>query len=172
MFVKPLYILSFLFLFFSCKKEQEENTEAKEGQEKNQVFTEQDVAKLKYIEYALDPKTEETVTDWAEFMQIQDLIATIKKGDISYFKENEEAILLLIKELKVNVPESLNSASITARLLVLETKILKLESLANLLTTTKAELLEHIREFFVAHYTLVFQMNKKVEFDDRNIERP
>lgn len=172
MFVKPLYILSFLFLFFSCKKEQEENTEAKEGQEKNQVVTEQDIAKLKYIEYALDPKTEDVVADWAQFSQIDELVIDIKKGDISFFTESKESIPLLVRELKQNIPEALNSSSIIARLLVLETKILKLKSLANLSTTSKTELLDNIREFFVAYYTLIFQMNKNTEFDNRTIERP
>ncbi|MDA9775017.1 hypothetical protein N9B67_01725, partial [Algibacter sp.] len=85
---------------------------------------------------------------------------------------NEKAIKLLLKDLKQNVPEALNSSSIVARILVLETKLLILESLANLSTTAKEELLETIKEFFVSFYTLSFQMNKKVEFDNRSIEKP
>ena len=172
MLAKPLYILSFLFLFFSCKKTQENDINGEEEQKKTQFITEQDVAKLRYIEYALDSKTEEIVADWGEFIQIDELVVDIKKGDISFFTENKESIPLLVKELKQNIPESLNSSSIIARLLVLETKILKLRSLANLSTTTKTELLNNIKEFFVAYYTLTFQMNKKVEFDTRTIERP
>ena len=103
---------------------------------------------------------------------MDEVISNVKKGDLTFFNDNEKAIELLIKELKQNVPKSLNSSSIHARILVLETKVLKLESLANLSTTTKEELLETIKEFFVSFYTLCFQMNKKVEFDNRSIEKP
>lgn len=170
--IKTLVILSFLVLFSACKKTQETSTEDQIEQNKNQKITEQDVAKLKYVEYALDSKTEAIILDWADYTQIEDVIANIKKGDLTFFNDNEKAIKLLLRDFKQNIPASLNSSSIIARILVLETKILKLESLANLSTTSKAELLETIKEFFVSFYTLSFQMNKKVEFDNRSIEKP
>ncbi len=170
--IKTLVILSFLVLFSACKKTQDGPTEDQIEQNKSQEITEQDIAKLKYIEYALDSKTEDIIQDWAEYIQIEEVVNNIKKGDLIFFNDNDKAILLLLKELKQNVPESLNSSSIAARILVLETKVLKLESLANLPTTTKEELLETIKEFFVSFYTLSFQMNKKVEFDNRSIEKP
>lgn len=170
--IKTLVILSFLVLFSACKKSQEGSTEDQIEQNKSQEITEQDVAKLKYIEYALDIKTKDIIQDWVEYSQIEEVVGDIKKGDLTFFNDNEKAIKLLLKDLKQNVPEALNSSSIVARMLVLETKLLILESLANLSTTTKEELLETIKEFFVSFYTLSFQMNKKVEFDNRSIEKP
>ena len=170
--IKTLAILSFLVMFSSCKKTQDSSTVDQIEQNKSQDITEQDIAKLKYIEYAIDATTETAIQDWAEFAQMDEVISNVKKGDLTFFNDNEKAIELLIKELKQNVPKSLNSSSIHARILVLETKVLKLESLANLSTTTKEELLETIKEFFVSFYTLCFQMNKKVEFDNRSIEKP
>ena len=170
--IKTLVILSFLVLFSACKKSQEGSTEGQIEQNKSQEITEQDIAKLKYIEYALDSKTEDIIQDWVEYTQIEEVVGNIKKGDLTFFNDNKEAIKLLLKDLKLNVPEPLNSSSIVARVLVLETKILKLESLSNLSSTTKEELLETIKEFFVSFYTLSFQMNKKIEFDNRSIERP
>lgn len=172
MFAKPLYVLSFLLLFSACKKTQEIASEAQIEQTKSEEITELDVSKLKYIEYALDSKTEDIVADWDEYIQVQDLVADIKKGDLTFFDDSKETVKLLLRELKDNIPEEVSSSSITARVLVLETKILKLESLTNLSTTSKEELLETIKEFFVSFYTLSFQMNKKVEFDNRSIERP
>ncbi|PWH84121.1 hypothetical protein DIS18_06145 [Algibacter marinivivus] len=172
MFAKPLYILSFLLLFSACKKTQEITDETEIEQTKSQEITELDVSKLKYIEYALDSKTEDIIADWDEYIQVEDLVADIKKGDLTFFDDSKATVKLLLRELKDNIPEQVNSPSITARVLVLETKILKLESLTNLSTTSKEELLETIKEFFVSFYTLSFQMNKKVEFDNRSIERP
>ena len=172
MYTKTLVFLSFLILFSACKKTQEDATEDQNEQNKSEEITEQDVSKLKYIEYALDSSTDDIIIDWAEYGQIEEVVANIKKGDLSFFNDNEKAIQLLLKELKQNMPEPLKSKSISSRILVLETKFLKLESLANLSTTTKEELLETIKEFFVSFYTLSFQMNKKIEFDNRSIEKP
>lgn len=170
--IKTLIVLSFLILIFACKKTQEAIPEDQIEQNKNSEITEQDISKLKYIEYILDSKTENVVQDWAEYLQLENVILDIKKGDISFFKDNKKVIQLLLVELKQNIPNALNSESVLSRILVLETKLLKLESLSNLTTTSKEELLENIKEFLISFSNLTFQMNKKVEFDNRSIEKP
>jgi len=139
--IKVLLFLSVLILFSGCKKTQDASAENQTTPSNSQDITELDISKLKYIEYALDAKTEEIVVDWPEYIQIEEIIAKIKKGDLTYFKDNDKVIKLLIKELKENIPQPVESASILARIQVLETKILKLESLTNLTTTSKEELL-------------------------------
>lgn len=173
MYIKPLFVLSFLILFSSCKKTQEDATiKDQTEQNKSQEITEQDISKLKYVEYILDSKTLDIVQDWSEYVQLEEVIKNVKKADLTYFNDNEKAIQLQLKELKQNIPDNLKSESILSRLLVLETKLLKLESLSNLTTTSKEELLENIKEFLVSFSNLSFQMNKKVEFDNRSIEKP
>lgn len=170
--IKSLIILSFLVLFSACKKTQEVTTETQTEQDKSKEITEQDITKLRYVEYILDSKTEDIVKDWAEYLQLEGVFNNLKKGDLVFFIDNTKAIQLLLRDLKQNIPRPLNSESILSRILVLETKTYKLESLANLSTTSKKELLENIKEFFVSFSNLNFQMNKKTEFDSRDIEKP
>ena len=54
----------------------------------------------------------------------------------------------------------------------METKFLKLESLVNLSTTSKTELIANIQDFLIAFSNLNLQMNKKIENDNIIIERP
>lgn len=171
---KVLTILSLLVLFVSCKKTPETSFPDvdKIDNQNSQEITEADVSKLKYIDYTLDVKTEDAIKDWKEYTQLQDIISNIKRGDLSFFNDNEEQVKILIKDLKDNMPKQVKSPSVSARLLVWETKILKLESLSNLSTTSKDELLDVIKEFLVACSNVNFQMNKKVEFDSRTIEKP
>lgn len=172
MYIKPLIVLSFLIVFASCKKTQENIKENQTEQNKTEDITEQDVAKLKYVEYILDSKTIEIVEDWPEYLQLEEVVTNIKKGDLTYFKDNEKVVKLLTRELKSNIPNSLKSESILSRVLVLNTKLLQLESLSNLTTTSKEELLQTIKEFLVSFSNLSFQMNKKIEFDNRTIIKP
>jgi hypothetical protein len=169
---KILTLLSLLLLFSGCKKNVKNKDAESIEQNNSQGISEKDIEDLDYIEYALDKKTDTIIQDWSEYIQIHDLVNNVKVGDLSFFNDNEKAIKLLLKELKTKIPEAIKSASIEARLLVVETKLYKLESLSNLSTTSKEELLGTIKEFLVAFSNLNLQMNKKVEFDTRVIERP
>ena len=91
---------------------------------------------------------------------------------MSYFKDNNEAITKLVKELKEKIPDTLNTPSVDARITSLETKIYKLESLYNLSTTSKDELSLLIKEFLESVSNLNLQMNKKLEKDSQIIETP
>ena len=173
MHIKSLFILSFLLVLCACKKTQESNNELQNKEStQNKNITDQDIAKLKYVEYILDAKIEKIVQDWPEYIQLEDIIINAKKGDLEFFNDNKKVIQLLLKDLKKNVPKALHYESILSRLLVLETRLLKLESLLNLTTTTKEETLENIKDFLEAFSNLNFQINKKVEFNNRVIERP
>ncbi|WP_298531555.1 hypothetical protein [uncultured Algibacter sp.] len=169
---KILTLLSLILLFSSCKKNAENNKVAPLKEGNAQGISERNIMDLDYIEYALDQKVDTIVQDWDEYTQIQDVIDEVKTTDLSFFNDNEKAIKLLLKDLKVNIPEPLKAASIEARLLVVETKLYKLESLSNLSSTSKEELLSTIEEFLVAFSNLNLQMNKKIEFDTRVIEKP
>lgn len=170
--INILIVVSLFILCFSCKKTQDNTSTDTIEQNKDQEITEKDIANINYTEYALDSKTEDVIQNWAEYLQLQDIILNIKKGDLSFFNDNKDVIKLLLKELKSNIPKQVSSPSITARILVLETKLYKLESLSNLSTTSKEELIGTINEFFVSFSNLNLQMNKQIEFDNRSIEKP
>lgn len=167
-----LTLLVFLAFFSSCKDTQEQqNTETVETNQ-NRNLTEQDLAKLKYTDYILDEKAESLIKNSGEFVQLQELIRNIKQGDLSFFETSKENQKDLFKNLRQTLPSTLNTESVLARILVLETKFHQLESLSNLSTTTKAELLKTVKEFLVAYSNLNLQMNKKMEFDSQTIEKP
>ncbi|KJD31299.1 hypothetical protein PK35_15830 [Tamlana nanhaiensis] len=170
---KGFVILSVIVVFFSCKKEAAITKDSEQEKKvSTQLVSEQEVAKLKYIEYALDAKTKEAIKDWKPYFELQDVINKVKLGDLGYFVAEENEVDLLLKNLEKTIPKAVNSASITARMLVLKTTMLKLKSLANLDNTKTDDLLLAIKENFTAFSNVNFQMNKKIEFDSRDIERP
>ncbi|OEK09465.1 hypothetical protein A8C32_12170 [Flavivirga aquatica] len=168
MSAKILSVFCLLVLSFSCKKAQENVIE----ENKSESVAEHDFSKFKYIDYALDEKTEKALEDWQEYFQLQDIITNVKKGDLSFFEDNKVEVKLFLKKLKESIPEKVNASSIFARILVLETKFYKLESLYNLSTTNNEELSSAVKEFLVSFSNLNLQMNKKIEFDNRTISKP
>lgn len=170
--IKILSILSIFILIFSCKKTQDDNLTDENKDNASQKLSESDISKMDYTDFVLDERTEQAIEDWEEYEQLQDIISNVKKGDLSFFRNNEDAVKALLKDIKTNIPMAVNTPETLARIQVLETKIYKLESLSNLTSTLKDELNSTIKEFFISVSNLNFQMNKKLEKENQNIVRP
>lgn len=164
--------LCILVILLSCKKQPEETEQVVEKPKESKTIKAKDIAKLKYTDYILDSRAGDSISTWNEYKQFETIVTNVKKGDLSFFMTNDKAVKELIVNLKQNIPTEVNNEAIMARLTALETKVLKLESLANLSTTSKEELLANIKDFLVAFSNLNLQMNKKIENDNIVIERP
>ncbi|WP_142784827.1 hypothetical protein [Changchengzhania lutea] len=167
-----LTILIVLMSFTACKKNSKANIGTKDESINSQEVMKSDLEKLKFVEYVLDLKTELAIQDWQDYYQLNDVIINVKKGDLSFFNDNNDAILLLLKNLKDNIPDQVNTDATLARIAALETKLFKLQSLSNLQTTTQKKLKTTIEEFLETFSNLNFQMNKKLEKDNQQIEKP
>jgi len=172
--MKPVLLSTFfiILVLFSCNQNKENDTNNSTKDTVLTKITESDISKLKYLEFSLDSKTQRIIEKWEEYLELELIVAKIKKGDLSYLKDNNEVITNFIKDLKNTIPDTINTPSVEARITALETKLYKLESLYNLTTTSKEGLKLTIKEFLEAVSNLNLQMNKKLEKDSRNIEKP
>ncbi|PKQ44972.1 hypothetical protein CSW08_10170 [Confluentibacter flavum] len=158
----------------SCKKTTQTSSEnSDDATNKSQVITEKDISKLNYLDFAIDDRVEPIIGSWQEFNQLENIIENTKKGDLSYFKTDAKKNLqALFRDIRETIPDTINTPAILARITVLETKLYKTESLSNLSTTKKQELLNTLEELLVSFSNLSFQLNKKMENDSQNIEKP
>ncbi|MCL5127479.1 hypothetical protein [Algibacter sp. L4_22] len=169
---KILIVLSILLLFSACKKVQDTEVETQTEETTSQDLSEKNIAKLKYIEYALDAKTQKAIQDWQEYFQLETVINNVKKADLTFFYDNDKNIKTLLRDLKKDIPKEVNSPATLARISALETHLYKLKSLSNLDSTSKKELLLTIKDFLKSFSNLNFQMNQKIEADNINIIKP
>ncbi|TYA74456.1 hypothetical protein [Seonamhaeicola marinus] len=170
MYRLSLTMLCLFLVIFSCKKQSDTTDTVQE--KTSHELTEKEVSKIDYDDFLLDEKTIEYTEYWDQYNELQTVLDNFKKADISFLIENNEVVTTTLKDLKQNIPEPLNTSSIIARINAFETKFLKLESLANLSSTSKEELIASIKDVLVAFSNFNLQMNKKVEFDHLNIEKP
>ncbi|SEP71094.1 hypothetical protein SAMN05421824_0121 [Hyunsoonleella jejuensis] len=168
-----------LFIIFCCfvviiacnnKPQQTEDTSNKTNT--TDVLTETDIAKLKYIEFALDPKVEVLTEPWQPYSRLKTAITNIKTANFSFFDEDEQAIFQLVKELRKDIPDTLKTQSVLSRITIVENMLYKLDETYKLNTTTKSELAASTKELLVAYSNLNFQLNKKLEKDNQKIVRP
>ncbi len=170
--IKILGVLLLFVVFVSCKNTKDENPQSDDEENAKQDLSKVDISNLDYLEFTLDENTERVIENWQEYFELADIVANVKDGDLSFFKDNDSLINSLFKNLKVKNPDTIKTPSIRARIVALETKFRKLESFSNLSTTSNDELNSAIKEFLLSFSHLNLQMNKKMEDDSQNVQKP
>ena len=165
-----------LVLLVSCKKteEKKQGSASKEETEKiiSKELSPKDITDLKITEYALNAQTAKQIEDWHAYNKLEEVINNVKDADLNFFYETDDNVESLVNNLKNDMPKSIQSEATQARVLAIETQLLKLKSLANLSTTKKQELVASIKGLLEAWSNFNFQMNAKVEADNIIINKP
>ena len=143
-----------------------------QDQEQTSDITASTIENFRYNEYVLSTEADEATSAWAEFMELSNQIEFLKKADISFFKQDEETLKAFLTEFKENIPESINTNPVKARILVLETRLLKLHNDLTLDNIPKDEQLKSIKNLLEAKSNLNFVINKKLEFEANDVGRP
>lgn len=165
-------ILNFLLIvcLFSCNENADNTNQIEDNT--NISISKKAIQKLNYTDYVLDTKVKKITRNWNKYTELEGVVNILKQGDLAYFKNNHEILEALINDLKQTIPEKLNSPSIVSRLIALETKLYKLESVVNLSNTTADSLIIPIKEVLISFSNLNLQMNKKIERESQKIKKP
>jgi hypothetical protein len=165
--------LSVLVLQLQCTNTKDVNSEDLiDNNGKLQKITGKDISQIKYTEYVLSNPAEERTKDWQKFQNLLDQIEILKKGEVTFFKDDKAILQSFITDLKNEIPESLKATSIMVRLTVLETTLFKLDEILNFQSVTKQTILENIKDVLMAYNNLILQINKKVEKESQKIAKP
>lgn len=167
-----IYLLGFLLLLLSCSQNRQESNTKNTKEEQGDFLSKEDVASLKYVEYVLDTKTEKEHSNWQKYNELETLVNDVKNANLSFFKDNKDVLKSFLEDLKSTTPEKINTPAIQARLKIIETMSYKLEDQLVLSQPKKDEILLVIKEFLEAFSNLNFQINKKLERDSQNIQKP
>lgn len=165
-----IFVLIAFVCLLSCQENKKETTS--QVAPLSELITEKDINALKYLDFEPDSKVNKLIENWAKYKEVALVITDVKQANMSFFKDNSEILTALIEELKTTIPESINSPLIAARLTALETKMYKLESEVNLSNSKKEALLACIKELLESFSNLNLQMNKKIEKESQNIQKP
>lgn len=165
-------LVLFLIFFTSCQDTQETTSQEMSLNPTAEIITKEDIQSLSYIEYVADMKVERAISGWEKYNELIKVIVDIKDANLSFLRDNTEIVEALIKDLKATIPEKINSPHVEARIIAFETKLFKLESTVNLSNAKKETFLSAVKEVLVAFSNLNLQMNKKLEKESQNIQRP
>lgn len=166
-----LYILLFLVLLTSCKKETNITSVNTKTQD-SLIVKKEDVAKLNIVDFAVDNKAKSVLKNWDKYQELIALINNLKQANYTYLINNNDNFSALIKDLTITLPEDIKTEPIKSRILVLNTKLSKLESHVNQNNPNKDESLSITKEVLEAFSNFKYQINKKYEKESLKVEKP
>ena len=94
----------------------------------------------------------------------------MEKNEFSFFKDNKEYISRFFDSLKKSTPKSINKPGIIARISVLETKFLILESYFTSNIIDEKQKKNRINDVLSANSNFIYQINKLIERSNQKIE--
>ncbi len=169
-----IYFFSALFLLVACNTSNESSEDDTQTQSEAQLpeITVRDIEALKYDDYVLSDASSQATSNWQKFQELSSQVEFLKKADLSFFKSEKQTLLSLMTDLKNEIPEVINTNPVSSRILVLETKLLKLQNSLTISNISKEEKLQDIMDLLIAFSNLNLHINKKLEFDANDVERP
>ncbi|RIA08323.1 hypothetical protein OE09_0135 [Flavobacteriaceae bacterium MAR_2010_72] len=169
--ISKFYIFILILFSFNCKNSSKETVpEVLEVSPSNSI-SEKDIEKLDYVDYNLSSDAQKSLQDWQKYKELQDYVTFLKKLDFSFFNEEKTILKTFINDFNTEMPQSIKTAPIVSRAKVLETKLLKLNSVMRLDNMDKAVKLEAIQEFLIALSNFNLQVNKKFELEANLVDK-
>lgn len=171
--VMTIFLMSF---FLNCGDKNSENLESEtlEANQQKKTISVSVIENLKYQDYILSGDSEKEVRDWSKFQELSTQISFLKQADVSFFTSEKDTLKVFLDSLKSNVPEIINNNAVNARILALETKLLKLNNDLLLENYNVDYKIQSIKELLIANSNLIYVINRKIDFDkiDREAARP
>ncbi|MEY8849335.1 hypothetical protein AB9K26_10990 [Psychroserpens sp. XS_ASV72] len=162
-------------LFLACNDgnnttENKKNDDVAESE--STTISKKDIQSLKFTDYGLSFKAKDKVSNWQKYQELTNQIGFLKQADLSFYSSDVSLITTFLNDFKIEIPKELATNEILARITVLETKTLSLNSVLSLDNISKNEKLQAVKELLVSYSNLNLQINKKLEFDSNNISKP
>ena len=110
------------------------------------------------------------LNNWIEYQELKEVISSLENNEFSFFKDNKEYISRFFDSLKKSTPKSINKPGIIARISVLETKFLILESYFTSNIIDEKQKKNRINDVLSANSNFIYQINKLIERSNQKIE--
>ncbi len=89
-----------VLLVCSCQSSNSEISEDDTKENVSEILTKKDVQSLNYIEFVADAKVQKVIGSWEKYTEFQKVILDVKVANLSFFRDNNEILTVLIDELK------------------------------------------------------------------------
>lgn len=156
-FKKFIFIFAAFALLVSCNSKTENSTDlTSEDEQINIPKSEVDFPNLSVD--AMDK-----ITSWQYFQELENDLKQINRGNVRSYRSETERMSIVADSLLNNIPEALNTNSITSRMRVVNVRIKLLEESIHQPNAKINVISGHLQEANEAFSNLVIQINERFE---------
>lgn len=167
-----LFIVALVLVNFGCNKTPKQQPDTvTEITDDTKKITSNDIESLRFEDFTLSEDSNNALENWQKYQELNVQMGYVNQADFSFFNGEKSILKTFINDFKTEMPESIKTAPIQSRITVLETKILKLNSILKLDNIDKTEQLKAVKELLIAMANLNLQINKKFELEANLVDK-
>lgn len=167
-----LFIVALVLVNFGCNKTPKQQPDTvTEITDDSKKITPNDIESLRFEDFTLSEDSSNALENWQKYQELNEQMGYVNQADFSFFNGEKSILKTFINDFKTEMPESIKTAPIQSRITVLETKILKLNSILKLDNIDKTEQLKAVKELLIAMANLNLQINKKFELEANLVDK-
>jgi len=160
-------------LFFCCKTENLNDNAAQANSDDQTVeITAKAIEAFRFDDYQLSSDAQKVITNWSKYQELSTQISFLRQADITFFTREKDTLKVFLQDMRSTIPDTIATNPIQSRLSVLDNTLLKLNNDLQLDNYAVENKLSSIKALLIANSDLIYFINKKIEFDKKDVERP
>ena len=161
-------LAKFIFLLFvsfiSCKEITTNDVQKDNSNSKTKNYSQIN------FESIYDVKYNSSIVEWINYFELNEFIEQLNSNDYSSLIDNKKFLIRFFKRIKISIPDEINKPEIKSRLTVIETDIMRFESILSNYELENEIKIKMVKKINNSFSNLNFQVDKLLEKQEVNLD--
>ena len=161
-------LAKFIFLLFvsfiSCKEITTNDVQKDNSNSKTKNYSQIN------FESIYDVKYNSSIVEWINYFELYEFIEQLNSNDYSSLIDNKKFLIRFFKRIKISIPDEINKPEIKSRLTVIETDIMRFESILSNYELENEIKIKMVKKINNSFSNLNFQIDKLLEKQEINLD--
>ena len=162
-------LAKFIFLLFvsfiSCKEITTNDVQKDNSNSKTKNYSQIN------FESIYDVKYNSSIVEWINYFELNEFIEQLNSNDYSSLIDNKKFLIRFFKRIKISIPDEINKPEIKSRLTVIETDIMRFESILSNYELENEIKIKMVKKINNSFSNLNFQIDKLLEKQEINLDQ-
>jgi len=162
-------LAKFIFLLFvsfiSCKEITTNDVQKDNSNSKTKNYSQIN------FESIYDFKNNSSIVEWINYFELNEFIEQLNSNDYSSLIDNKKFLIRFFKRIKISIPDEINKPEIKSRLTVIETDIMRFESILSNYELENEIKIKMVKKINNSFSNLNFQIDKLLEKQEINLDQ-
>ena len=162
-------LAKFIFLLFvsfiSCKEITTNDVQKDNSNSKTKNYSQINFESIYEVKY------NSSIVEWINYFELNEFIEQLNSNDYSSLIDNKKFLIRFFKRIKISIPDEINKPEIKSRLTVIETDIMRFESMLSNYEIENEIKIKMVKKINNSFSNLNFQIDKLLEKQEINLDQ-